>query len=174
MRFPLYLTLTYRCQNKALPNGESRHLVTHKKTSRPSLLGSLYESHLHFAARSHNTKSSALHILPNLLSYAEHMNMPLEARLLNGEPLLPAEMRGFAYWLEQRLLNDTNPHNRMKDGKEDTPTPYERQDGATLIRPSQSAVYPSQNARPSTTSSTPYKGSSVGQLRPTTRAASQA
>jgi integrase len=69
-------------------------------------VGSLFEAHLAYASRSPNSKAAGLYALPYVLTYAEQSGFDIEARLLQGQPFLPHEMRGFAYWLEQRFRDE--------------------------------------------------------------------
>lgn len=100
---------------KVLSDGTCRHIIVRQDDARPSLACSLFESHLNYASRSPNSKSAALYGLPYLLTYAETHGFDVEARLLQGQPFLPAEMRGFTYWLETRFKNEELTKDKTSD-----------------------------------------------------------
>lgn len=107
--------LLFRVTPKVLSDGTCRHIIVRQDDARPSLACSLFESHLNYASRSPNSKSAALYGLPYLLTYAETHGFDVEARLLQGQPFLPAEMRGFTYWLETRFKNEELTKGKTSD-----------------------------------------------------------
>lgn len=137
----------------ATGNACTRHVLSNKLTSTPSVAGSLYESHLANRFDSPSTCSKELTAVARLLEWGLASAVDVERTLLQGHFLSALQIADFAQWLKRRSGHE---------GFKPIPHAFRVQYNATLDAVARAEAYFARQAfapsEPSIDPTTQFKG----------------